>query len=176
MSIFKYAVLSLLLIVPMLGKASIVGSGAESTETTLTNPVYNTSEIIFDDSVGNDGVSLVKTFGPIIDIWTLEVGINSVVTIEFSPFVTPLLNSPFSKFSVETQDNYPALAYLGNNTFRTNVPDFYDFVVIGKTLNDNQALYSVVTNVTAVPLPAAVWLFGTALFGVLSISKRKHQL
>ncbi|MEQ1531460.1 MAG: hypothetical protein ABL925_19265 [Methylococcales bacterium] len=30
--------------------------------------------------------------------------------------------------------------------------------------------------VSAVPLPAAVWTFGAALLGFLSVSKRKHQL
>lgn len=49
--------------------------------------------------------------------------------------------------------------------------DIIDIIVTGSTKTGQQALLDV--SVSSVPVPAAVWLFGSALMGLTGISRRK---
>lgn len=60
------------------------------------------------------------------------------------------------------------------NIFASNSSEFFNTVKFVSSSNafetDNHAV------VSAVPLPAAAWLFGSALFGLVSLSKRRKAL
>ena len=46
----------------------------------------------------------------------------------------------------------------------------------GSTRQNYQLTLNLIGNVTAVPLPGAVWLFGSALLGFVGIGRRKRSL
>jgi hypothetical protein len=106
---------------------------------------------------------------------------------DFLPFLSPEIQSPFDDF-FDAQGNVVytptegAIGDLNQPLFDENgnpIPldengDFnFSFV------NDDQQSVSIggkLTSVTVVPIPAAVWLFGTGLLGLIGFTKRKQVL
>jgi len=169
MSIFKYAIFSILLSVPLLSKASTI------TEYQSFMGASNPGQTILNDT---DSTIVQTHSGYFADLWTLSVGQNDIASIVFNnlnlstSLLTPAgLNTvdflKISPFNVTPGENF-GLTDLGYGT--------YHFLISGTTSGLNGGLYAVGTAVAAVPLPAAVWLFGSALLGFLSISKRRHQI
>jgi hypothetical protein len=83
-----------------------------------------------------------------------------------------LLNDTFTKLTFEgkgsksQQGDFSVAVFAGDEFgFRMNSDDS----ALG-------AATATVTNFSAVPLPAAVWLFGTGLFGFLWQTKRRHPV
>ncbi len=60
--------------------------------------------------------------------------------------------------------------YLYKGVFDVIADEVYTIVVAGTAISDG-VHYS--TRVSAVPVPAAVWLFGSALMGLVGVSRRK---
>ena len=61
-------------------------------------------------------------------------------------------------------------------TFDSVTGDFtatWDAVVVGGAFNGQLASWSVTGTASAVPVPAAVWLFGTGLLGLAGIARRR---
>ncbi|MDD5581102.1 MAG: hypothetical protein PHY16_17760 [Methylobacter sp.] len=155
MSMFKYIAFSLLLSVPMV-------SGATTTvlEGTLGGPTSPTLS-----SFDGPGPSIVTVSpGFFADQWSLNVDPGEVASIsfksfEFSPFLT------IDGFTASSGGAY-SLTNLG--------PGLYNFLVSGTASGIGGGQYGV--GVSAVPLPAAVWLFGSAMLGFLSLAKRRNQI
>ncbi len=57
-----------------------------------------------------------------------------------------------------------------NNDFYFDVSAFSD----GVELNSSRSAYTSSTVVSAVPVPAAVWLFGSGLLGLIGVARRKR--
>lgn len=103
-------------------------------------------------SIDIDQIEPITTIGDEPDMWTFTIP-NEVVngSISFTPS--------------ETIENF---VVTGPN--QTNlVPGVYDFTVSGQNGG-----YTV-TTVSSVPVPAAVWLMGSGLIGLVSFGKRRIE-
>jgi hypothetical protein len=156
MSTLKNAFLSLLLVLPLVSNATTITSFSSLSGTSLPSSDFYT---------GTSGSVVLTSAGDdfFVDVWTVDVGAGDQADFAYteSPF------APFRDISAFQVND------LGHG-FTGLTEGVYDFIVSGVSTGINGGVYQVGTSV--VPLPAAVWLFGTALFGVLGISKRKHQL
>lgn len=60
------------------------------------------------------------------------------------------------------------------------IPDGFGFVGLPGAYDDNDGSYRINIGInetpSAIPVPAAVWLFGTALFGLIGFTKRKKSV
>lgn len=156
MSTLKGVFLSLLLALPLAGTAATITSFSSLAGTSVP-------DIDFYSGTGSSVVITSADDDFFVDVWTVDVGAGESATFDYklSSFV------PFKDISGFSVND------LGHGF--TNLSEgVYNFIISGKSTGLNGGVYQVGT--TVVPLPAAVWLFGTALFGVLGITKRKHQL
>jgi hypothetical protein len=125
--------------------------------------------------IGNDEITMGQTLNLIFDT---AVRITSIEfldlykgTYEEQATVTIDGGTPFSVNATETSGDggyanlsLAALVGPGQNIAFT-ARDFY-----GDDGNNDYALASI--TVSAVPIPAAIWLFGTALIGLIGFTKR----
>ena len=119
---------------------------------------------------------------------TIDVLING---ISFAPLSTSSLWGPFAgnlgeidpnDFTISFDSSFVVLAgdvvTLTSGIAVTAVdaalmPDLPATTAI--MLTNTGAAISVVTNVSAVPVPAAVWLFGSGLLGLIGVARRKKS-
>ncbi|MDH5612970.1 MAG: hypothetical protein OEY66_10995 [Gammaproteobacteria bacterium] len=90
-------------------------------------------------------------------------------------FFGPLSLTPqtgiFSEWLSSGSDPYTGLnteAYVGFDPF-----EYVQFSVSGKIDTTFVQQYSLIITPTTVPVPAAVWLFGSGLLGLISVARRK---
>ena len=79
------------------------------------------------------------------------------------------------RFNVGSELLYPGadLALLAGltSTFTLDVAGFVGFAILDDPYHDN--LGGVSLNLSAIPVPAAVWLFGSGLFGLIGVARRR---
>ncbi len=111
---------------------------------------------------------IANTDSSFSDDWTLTVASGTQVMLSFSP-VTNLMVPVFGTFNindfqVDNTGTWSKLFLTNSNINVTGVASgaggFYNLV-------------STVSTVSAVPVPAAVWMMGTALVGLVSFGRRK---
>ena len=112
-------------------------------------------------------------------------GINSFMNFDFDANTLTITGSPvlwrgfgdyvFSNFDV----NINNVSILTNTGFNGTIVDNFSFDSNSITLDMSDStrskgsilVYSIQTS--PVPIPASIWLFGTGLFGLLGVTKRK---
>ncbi|MGZ5244936.1 MAG: hypothetical protein ACXWTL_08080 [Methylobacter sp.] len=161
MSMFKYIAFSLLLSVPMIG-----GATTTTVESLFGSSVPSLSS--FDGPFGTGGEVRNIESGAFVDLWTLSVDPGESATIGFKSLDLPVGGVDIFKIDGFT---WAPLGSYGLTNLSTGV---YDFIVFGSAVGAAGGVYA--GGVSAVPLPAAVWLFGSAMLGLLSLAKRKNQI
>lgn len=155
---FKYIAFSLLLSVPM-----ISGATTTTIESLLGSSVPSLSSF---DGTGGSVVSIDS--GSFVDLWTLSVDPGESASIGFN--LLDLSVGGADIFKINGFTSAPLGSY-GLTNLGTGV---YDFLVFGSAFGASGGAYA--GGVSAVPLPAAVWLFGSAMLGLLSLAKRKNKI
>ncbi|MGB1140122.1 MAG: VPLPA-CTERM sorting domain-containing protein [Halioglobus sp.] len=81
----------------------------------------------------------------------------------------------WTPFEDETanEPNYVAYLLPRNDSSRTNYYEPFDYGSGDHTGAQQYALFKSVSSVSAVPLPAAVWLFASTLLGLGIVKRRK---
>lgn len=140
---------------------------------------------------GNLTMSLTVTGGTALvsDGFTLaNYGTNVSVVNDY-----PLNNVPRDEFSVYNDVARLSLfdwtaGFIDSNSLPTSLPgiDYFTCIICEpgtnkystfyiKDLSATQSQVYTLTSLTSVPVPASAWLFGSGLFGLISIARRKHH-
>ncbi len=72
---------------------------------------------------------------------------------------------------------FPTIKFDGNNDLKNLVADTYNLMFIppANIANYQYEFTFTATDVSQVPVPAAAWLFGSALLGLIGFTSRKQQ-
>lgn len=117
----------------------------------------------------------------ILNYWSLVLADAGTLDISFTATNVPLLEIGINGFSVEEASQGSSAS--GIFTFEgLSAGDILTFIVTGTATPGGPALstggqagglYSVTTDFTVVPVPAAAWLMGTAMLGLLTVGRRR---
>ena len=110
---------------------------------------------------------------------TLQLVFNQKVTIDTTTFVNGDHNTDFSGDFTLSIDGSAATTYSLTNIFTMDLTGttfkFYNpNAGGGSEVSNNQQFYINTLDVTVVPVPAAAWLFGSGLFGLIGIARRRQ--
>ena len=143
----------------------LMGSSFFANATSYTVDLINESQtsdlIVLPDPIHNPGI----TFN---DTWDLNVAAGTEVTLTFAPVNleaipgTGIFLLHIDNFLIDN-DGSLVTTFIASTII--DVEGFADGAFGGA--------YTVVSSVSAVPVPAAAWLFGSALIGLVSFSRRK---
>lgn len=188
-------VIALLVWASTVSAASIIGDIAfgtapgaiwiptDNTLTNVTTPL-NADGVVFKEgilsSVADDGI-VTSVFG---DYSSVRVG--SFVDFNdfaFNPLTpgTQLWSFSFTKLYSFSMSTLTAVSRTTNTvslegTGIASITGFDDTAAnFSLTLNQNGQALSFSSSASAVPVPAAVWLFGTGLVGLIGIARRKNS-
>jgi hypothetical protein len=118
----------------------------------------------------NENESKTQTYigsSTINDIWTFDVPTGNVGSITFS-------SSQIANFFSIANFSVAPTAGTGGSLVFNNLSGLNTFTVTGSTNGAFGGSYNVTTGaLSAVPVPAAVWMMGTALVGLVSFGRRK---
>jgi len=111
----------------------------------------------------------------------LRLDFGRSVTLSEITFVNGDHGTAFDGVFKLAVDGGPAATYNLSNLFSTTLTgQTFDFInpniAGGSNVSNNYQFYISAVNVAAVPVPAAVWLFGSGLLGMAGISRRKHAI
>jgi hypothetical protein len=109
---------------------------------------------------------------------SLLLTFNQVVTIDTTTFVNGNHGTTFSEYFTLSIDGNAATMYSLTNIFTMGLTgttfEFFNPNTGGtSTVSNDKQFYINTLEVTAVPVPAAVWLFGTGLMGLVGVARRK---
>ena len=115
------------------------------------------------------------------DISVVEVDGASLTPVFAEPTAPDLFSDFFfigNRYHVDDSLVYPsallALANARSSQFTLAVRGLVGFAINDVPLSDNRGGVSLLlSEVSAIPIPAAIWLFGTALIGLVGFSKRR---
>lgn len=144
-----------------------ISNYANSTSVYLDLPSINfaaptTNDFIIADITGNYATpGFTLNSSPTINIGSGSI--NIIFDISSPTNITPFVLDPFN-YSVDV-----GLLSAGDWYI---TPTFYVDGIFDAQLTTFLPLFSV-TEVTAVPVPAAVWLFGSGLLGLVGVARRK---
>lgn len=127
---------------------------------------------------GNTGSTNTITFSqpvtnPFMAVFSLGSPIVTDVTYNFdSPFdvIVGGANSAFGGSSVVEQDGNILSGIEGNGT----IMFLGTYTSISFTVPNNESWHGFTIGVQQIPVPAAVWLFGSGLLGLIGIARRKQ--
>lgn len=156
MTIIRNSVLAAVLSMPIIASASTVTSLSSGSSTATPSSYTGTGQSFITAPIG--GVS---------DIWQLKVGDGEIADITFTS--NDLVNFGLKFFNIENYAVSPSATVSG--LVASAVP--YQFTVTGTSNGIGGGSYLVGTKVSTVPVPAAVWLMGSALVGLVSFGRRK---
>ena len=109
---------------------------------------------------------------------SLLLTFDQLVTIDTTTFVNGNHGTMFSNDFQLSIDGGAMMTYALTNVFTTNLTGttfefFNPNMGGGSAVSNDQQFYINTLEVTAVPVPAAVWLFGTGLIGLVGVARRK---
>ena len=109
---------------------------------------------------------------------TLKLVFDQKVTIDTTTFVNGDHRTDFEGDFTLSIDSGAAVTYSLINIFEMDLTgttfEFYNpNSGGGSTVSNNQQFYINTLDVTAVPVPAAAWLFGSGLIGLVGIARRR---
>jgi len=164
-------VLLAMLLAPAAAFATIIGDGVTSGNGHAPTPYLV-------DLSFNSQTILAGANEDITDHWSLNAAQTGTYSLTFASTTIDLLNVKIDDFSVAL-GSQPASS-TGIFTLDVTTPGTYDFLVTGTAgtgFSSGQAtiggIYTVTTDFAPVPVPAAIWFMGTALFGMLASARRK---
>jgi hypothetical protein len=129
------------------------------------------------------GIDFNAAQGPITDTWAFTLNGANAAGIAVSSLVIEFTNDQMDVGSITldgnlfTADNGTVNLWTSNAT----LDDGVHFVTLnGINVLDEAAQYDIKISVvgdglSAVPVPAAVWMFGSGLIGLVSFSRRKSK-
>ena len=79
----------------------------------------------------------------------------------------------FTPYAINSQSGTVQIAYAHNNIVETS--DTTNTGGFSKSSTASNLNYAKWTQVSAVPVPAAIWLFGTGIIGLIGFSKRRKE-
>ncbi|MEQ1636557.1 MAG: hypothetical protein ABL903_07685 [Methylococcales bacterium] len=166
MSIFKLMILSVCLSVPMLVNAttlSFASNAGNNTGDGFNNPINpGTTSLAHVLGLGN---------GFFIDSFALSVGEGESASIKFDEVWFPGVLEITDLYGAKISPTFKAgLSFSGLKK------GDYGFLITGTNSGGLGGAYSILTSVSAVPVPAAVWFMGSAMIGLFSFRKRKAAL
>jgi hypothetical protein len=140
---------------------------------TVSDAVSTYQEDEFRWATGNDVTELYGAFGFTYSITYMgahDLGIDAATAQNFVDYLGTTLSSSalgwVDDLNIGTYHTHDCIGIDCNPTgFLINVPTFWPS-------NHSLGVY-LVRNVSAVPIPAAVWLFGSGLLGLIGIARRK---
>ena len=148
-----------------IGDGVTLGTGDPSTPY-LVDLSFN-SQTIYADA--NEGI---------YNYWRLNATQTGTYHLTFASTTLDLLNVKIDNFTVDPVGS--SLPASPTGMFTVTTPGTYDFMVTGTAgtgFSNGQAtiggIYTVTTDFAPVPVPAAIWFMGTALFGMLASARRK---
>ncbi|MCW9024986.1 MAG: VPLPA-CTERM sorting domain-containing protein [Gammaproteobacteria bacterium] len=129
-------------------------------QSTSSGYLINLTAFNVNDSGTNTGIS---------EIFTLNINTSGISTLT----IGSLLSADVNNF-VLTSDHFGGGEFSANLDYTggSMMGSFTTGTLIGDYTASNQVLASVY-EVQAVPVPAAVWLFGSGLIGLAGIARRK---
>lgn len=146
---------------------SLVNASVSGNDFTLAHN-YTVDLSINNQVIYSNPVGINVGFG---DTWDLTVAADQIVDISF---VASNTGGYFSEnFNVTNTGVGTAPTMI---IFSGLMEGSYQFLVGGNIRGIAGSEYTVSTDVSTVPLPAAAWLMGTALIGLVSFSRRKAVL
>ncbi len=122
--------------------------------------------------------------GPVDDIYFFTIstgGIPSIVVASSTSIVLPT-TFEIENFTASLTDasgtNLTALAGSGATTDAISVLDgvVYGLLLQGNAIGNFGGAATSVLAITAVPVPASIWLLGSALFGLVGASSRSRRM
>ncbi len=124
---------------------------------------------VFDDSVLSAGTGTILFGSGTGNTLTLNIG-STVFTANNHSSGSPSIS--LTNFGLDDFDFYALAGTNGANAdFDSYLTGFDD---LGSLYGDWQTNV-IITPVSAVPVPAAVWLFGSGLIGLAGFARRKHN-
>lgn len=170
----KRIILSIMLalvLAPGLASAIIVESDLEivsfevlsAPETVL---VGETFEIILQKTVTNNG-----PLGPVDAVLTANATATPGSSISPKLLTEPVEALAVGEYRTALETFEASLTEVGIHTFTfNNLLELVDDSIIDPDLNNNSA--SLEVTISAVPIPAAAWLFGSGLIGLVGMARR----
>ncbi len=146
---------------------------------------FTLNDDAYDVRVWTDSYLSRTNFDPIAALWNASD--NSLIdqnddndsidpgqSIRDAGFLIPFLNAGDYFFTVQQYDNFAAGNYLSDGFWNDAATPI--LVGTGTYWRVNLDGVDSATQPSAVPVPAAVWLFGTALVGLVGFGKRKSKV
>ncbi|VAX07313.1 hypothetical protein MNBD_GAMMA25-2629 [hydrothermal vent metagenome] len=131
----------------------------------------NLETVLVGDVVTVDLGLAVNVFGAGQTKLTYALEVNNTDNVAAGSDSMRVINSPENVIFTVDGSDYELLmlgfSIDGGNSFESNFN-----LAEGASLN--MGIYVQLDRVSAVPVPAAVWLFGSALLGLAGIARRKH--
>lgn len=123
-------------------------------------------------SSAGDSYGTPQPYGNFLDTYNLSVGADTL-PIVFAGNHTGMAGNDMLLTNITTNEQYH-LAESFSETFNLGAGD-YIFTISGFAMNaiDTTVKADYDLTMSAVPLPAAAWLFGSALLGFVSFSRRR---
>ena len=148
--------------------ASLIGDTITATGENLFVSGTDLTSTTIDSNIEFTGINSFMNFD--FDVNTLTITGTPVLWRGFGDYV-------FSDFDV----NIIGVSILTNTGFSGTIVDNFSFNSNSITLDMSDStrsqgstlVYNIQTSLVVVPIPASIWLFGTGLFGLISMAKRK---
>lgn len=163
------------------------GPNGDTADPDLAGPFTNINDALVSVSPGN--VLIVQELDSVdSDPGPDDNGGGGTLSLSFENAVTMLsmdvfdmkAGSKIQLFSDESFVTQIGMDFITANSDTNNAPNFYEQIVFGiggtagvKGLRVIMEGSGAIDNVSYVPLPAAAWLFGSALLGLVGVSRRK---
>jgi hypothetical protein len=150
---------------------------------TIESSGFRSQETEPDKQTLTGGIDFNAVQGPVTDTWAFTLSGASAAGIAVSSLVIEFTNDQMDVGSITldgnlfTADNGTVNIWTSNAT----LDDGVHFVTLnGVNVLDEAAQYDIKISVvgdgvSAVPVPAAVWMFGSGLIGLVSFSRRKSK-
>jgi hypothetical protein len=144
-----------------------VAGGSTSITWDATQLSLTSTQAVLEASINAAGFDFITEF-------TLDAAAGTLDTA-FGSFFDTVPGTSFTLFTLDFVANPPPATSLLDIGFVTGAGNWANFD--GSSIADIDVTYlGASVTVEAVPVPAAVWLFGSGLIGLVGVARRKTQL
>ena len=163
-------------IITLTGSGSIDLTGIDLDEVAATTPTNRAEATLFGGTISSPLNSYRPVINPIVPLATnSRTGNPKFVSFDVSPssdnfYVQSNLTNPGF---IRLNEGYQSLDPINFIWTVTNSTTFEEFNIGKITSFGNNTI--IMTDASIIPIPAAAWLFGSALLGFAGIAKRKYS-